>query len=69
MKWRKRFFTGGEDVDEITPLYNVKYYHLMSFFIAFHSMMVFLFLLDGSYYSLFFLAVSLVIIFKVGELL
>jgi hypothetical protein len=67
-QWKLRLFTGGEDVNEIRPNYNVRNYHLFCAFLAMHSMLIFVAFMQRNVVSIIFLIILLLTVLQMGGL-
>lgn len=66
MSWKERLFSGGEDISEIRPNYDTKYYLLLCVFLALHGLIIFIGVLGENMNASLFLFVLLLTTVQVG---
>lgn len=69
MTWKKKLFTGGEDIEEIRPNYDTKYYLLLCAFLALHGLIIFIGVLTKSFNASIFIFTLLLITVQLGGVL
>lgn len=68
-RWKSKLFSGGENIDEIRPNYDIRNYHLFCAFVAVHSVLIFLAFLQQNIASVVFMFIFLLIILQMGGLI
>ncbi len=68
MGWKNKLFSGGEDIDEVRPNYDISNYHLFCAFVAVHSLLIFVAFLQRNLASVIFMLIFLLIIVQMGGL-
>ena len=67
--WKNRLFSGGEDIEEVRPNYEIRNYHLFCAFVAMHSILIFVAFLQRNLASVIFMLILLLIIIQMGGLI